>query len=152
MQTRAIAILFPHLSRGRLVLSDGDEALNAATLSGVGRLLGDIAPAFLMCDPRDLGRVERVRDPHFGCPAIYFFDRYPGGTGLAEGLAALLARSVSAASERLAACGCHGGCPSCIGVDFSAVDGDRVKTKVKELLEALSFDIARQVEEDGVQP
>ena len=137
MQTRAIAILFPDLSRGRLALSDRDEALNAAILSGVGRLLGDIAPAFLMCDPRDLGRAERVRDPHFGCPAIYFFDQYPGGTGLAEGLASLLSKSVRAASERLAACDCHDGCPSCIGVDFSVMDGDHVKTKVKELLEVL---------------
>jgi DEAD/DEAH box helicase domain-containing protein len=163
MQTRAIAILFPEGSRSRRALSSGDEALGAATLSGVGRLLGDIAPAFLMCDPRDLGRTERVRDPHFGCPAIYFFDQYPGGTGLAEGLASFLARSVSAASERLAACGCHGGCPSCIGVDFSdsrslgqgpssLLDGELVKAKVKELLAALSFEVSGLGKEDGGQP
>jgi DEAD/DEAH box helicase domain-containing protein len=163
MQTRAIAILFPEGSRARAALSDGDEALGAATLAGVGRLLGDMAPAFLMCDPRDLGRAERVRDPHFGCPAIYFFDQYPGGTGLAEGLASLLARSVGAAVERLASCPCHGGCPSCIGVDFSdsgssglgpasALDGELVKLKVKELLAALARDVGKIADEDGCQP
>jgi DEAD/DEAH box helicase domain-containing protein len=140
MQTRAVAILFPKGVGG------GDEALKAAALAGVGRLLHDIAPAFLMCDPRDLGRADRVRDPHFGCPAIYFFDRYPGGTGLSEGLVSLLSQAVSAARERLLSCPCSGGCPSCIGVDFadsgkggpvSVLDGAAVKSRVLELLEAV---------------
>ena len=112
MQTRAVAILFPEGTLGGDALAaGGSEALKAAVLSGVGRLLHDIAPAFLMCDPRDLGRTERVRDPHFGCPALYFFDQYPGGTGLAEGLSRLLTSSVSAARERLGSCACIGGCP-----------------------------------------
>jgi len=142
MQTRAVAILFP---KG---FEKGDESSNAASLAGVGRLLHDIAPAFLMCDPRDLGCAERVRDPHFGCPAIYFYDQYPGGTGLAEGLVGLLSLAVSAARERLTACPCTGGCPSCIGVDFaeggkggpgpvSVLDGAEVKLMVLSLLDAL---------------
>jgi len=142
MQTRAIAILFPGGLGGK------DEAMNAATLAGVGRLLHEIAPVFLMCDPRDLGMSERVRDPHFACPALYMYDRYPGGTGLSEGLVALLQRSVSAARERLASCSCSGGCPSCIGVDFadsgsiasgpvSILDGREVKSRVLALLGAL---------------
>jgi DEAD/DEAH box helicase domain-containing protein len=151
MQTRAIAIIFPEGLEG------SDEALKAATLAGVGRLLNDIAPAFLMCDPRDLGRTERVRDPHFGCPAIYFFDQYPGGTGLSEGLVDLLAESVKAASERLAACPCKGGCPSCIGVDFadsgsggpgpmSVIDGRKVKSRTLALLKALGAAAQRDAE------
>jgi len=149
MQTRAIALLFPPGTRAGERLGEGSsEAFKAAVLSGAGRLLHDIAPAFLMCDPRDLGRVERVRDPHFDCPAIFFFDRYPGGTGLAEGLAGFLASSVAGARERLEACPCGGGCPSCIGVDFadagrggqgpsSALDGSEVKARVRDLLGAL---------------
>jgi DEAD/DEAH box helicase domain-containing protein len=149
MQTRAIVLLFPAGTKAGEELAAGNsEAFKAAVLSGVGRLLHDIAPAFLMCDPRDLGRAERVRDPHFGCSAIYFFDRYPGGTGLAEGLAQLLPSSVSAARERLASCPCGGGCPSCIGVDFaeaelgrpgpsSTLDGSEVKARVLDLLGAL---------------
>jgi DEAD/DEAH box helicase domain-containing protein len=149
MQTRAIAILFPPGTKAGASLASGaGEAFRAAVLSGAGRLLHDIAPAFLMCDPRDIGRTERVRDPHFGCSAIYFFDQYPGGTGLAEGLARLLGPSVSAARERLGACACGGGCPSCIGVDFadagkggagpfSALDGADVKSRVLDLLGAL---------------
>jgi DEAD/DEAH box helicase domain-containing protein len=150
MQTRAVALIFPEGTIGGDALAmGGSEALKAAVLSGVGRLLHDIAPAFLMCDPRDLGRTERVRDPHFGCAALYFFDRYPGGTGLAEGLASLLSPSVSAARERLGSCTCIGGCPSCIGVDFadagkggpgpaSILDGSEVKALVLGLLGVLA--------------
>jgi len=118
MQTRAIVLLIP--SEGALSALEreslGDEAFKASVLAGVGRLLHDMAPVFLMCDPRDLGRAERVRDPHFGEAALYFYDRYPGGTGLADGLAALLPKTIAAARERLASCRCASGCPSCIGV------------------------------------
>jgi DEAD/DEAH box helicase domain-containing protein len=162
MQTRALVLLFPpDTEAGEKLalsfdLSNGEEegksprnvALATATLAGVGRLIHDIAPAFLMCDGHDIGRSERARDPHFGCPAIYFFDRYPGGTGLAEGLADLLSKAVKAAKERLSSCPCSSGCPSCIGVDFSdsgatglgpfsVVDGKKVKSLAFSLLEAL---------------
>ena len=142
-------LVFPEGTKAGDELAAGmSEAFKAALLSGVGRLLHDIAPAFLMCDPRDLGRVVRVRDPHFGCGAIYLFDRYPGGTGLAEGLAQLLSSTVPAARERLVSCSCGGGCPSCIGVDFadsggvgqgpsSALEGAEVKARVLKLLGVL---------------
>jgi len=148
MQTRAAALLFPPGTAAGDSLSGSHEALKAATLAGAGRLLHDIAPAFLMCDPRDLGRAERVRDPHFGTSAIYFYDKYPGGTGLAEALARMIGPAVEAAIERLSTCGCSGGCPSCIGVDFlgpgetravpSAIDGSEVKSRALALLRALS--------------
>ncbi len=147
MQTRAVALVFPPGGKAGEELGRSAEAMKAAVLSGAGRLLHDIAPAFLMCDPRDLGRAERVRDPHFGTGAIYFYDKYPGGTGLAEALAGIIREAALASIERLSGCGCSGGCPSCIGVDFlgpgetgavpSAIDGSAVKRRVLGLLEAL---------------
>jgi DEAD/DEAH box helicase domain-containing protein len=147
MQTRALVLLMARGTAGGERIAMGrDEALRAAILAGSGRLLHDMAPAFLMCDPRDLGRAERVRDPHFGEPAIYFYDKYPGGTGLAEALAERLARVVHAARERLESCPCQGGCPSCVGVDFadapgarssSMIDGREVKQGALGLLRAL---------------
>ncbi len=150
MQTRAIVILVPSDGAGDRLEREarGDEAFKAAVLAGVGRLLHDMAPVFLMCDPRDLGRSERIRDPHFGEAALYFYDRYPGGTGLAEGLAALLPRTISAARERLTSCPCSSGCPSCIGVDYSdaapgkaidrsPIDGAAIKRSSAALLAAL---------------
>jgi DEAD/DEAH box helicase domain-containing protein len=140
MQTRAIAILLPRgTGAGDALSASASEAIKAAILAGAGRLLHDIAPAFLMCDPRDIGRAERVRDPHFGCPTLYFFDRYPGGTGLAEGLARLLGPSVNAARERLRSCPCEDGCPSCIGVDLGESGDGGLKARVLGLLGVLGL-------------
>ncbi|MDP3179571.1 MAG: DUF1998 domain-containing protein, partial [Spirochaetaceae bacterium] len=154
MQTRAFVLLLGPATRGGNALApggvEGDAALEAAVLAGAARLIHDMAPAFLMCDPRDIGRAERIRDPHFLVPAVYFYDKYPGGTGLAEALSRLAGRVVTAAAERLSRCGCGAGCPSCVGVDFAAagvsavrgpvstIDGSLVKRRVASLLAALS--------------
>ncbi len=148
MQTRYLALVFEGKSAGSLGLEGLDEMQKAAVLSGAGRLLHDIAPAFLMCDPRDLGLAERVRDTHFDAPTLYIFDRYPGGTGLAEGLATLLEEVFGAALERLSSCPCADGCPSCIGVDFPAPQGlssglGPGQTKVKGMVQSFLSAIAK---------
>jgi DEAD/DEAH box helicase domain-containing protein len=122
MQTRALMFLFDKDSAGGKVLEKLDEAEAGAVLSGAGTLIRQIAPVFLLCDPRDLGVAERVRDPHFGMPALYVYDKYPGGTGLAEGLARRveeLFASIYTATDR---CPCKGGCPSCVGPGGSKKD------------------------------
>jgi DEAD/DEAH box helicase domain-containing protein len=115
MQTRALALLFDPQSAGGKTLAEMDEAEAGAALSGVGTLIRTIAPVFLLCDPRDLGIAERVRDPHFGVPALYIYDKYPGGTGLAEGLVHCINNVLTAVNETLARCPCKSGCPSCVG-------------------------------------
>jgi DEAD/DEAH box helicase domain-containing protein len=115
MQTRALILLFPPESRGGESLSVFDEQGIASVLAGAGTLIKHIAPVFLLCDPRDIGVAERVRDPHFGLPALFVYDKYPGGTGLAEALSRRtgdLFRSINRVVER---CPCRSGCPSCVG-------------------------------------
>jgi DEAD/DEAH box helicase domain-containing protein len=115
MQTRALALLFGPESAGGKALAGLDEEGTGAVLSGVGTLIRNIAPVFLLCDPRDLGIAERVRDPHFGIPALYIYDKYPGGTGLAESLSRRVTELFSAVREAVARCPCKSGCPSCVG-------------------------------------
>ena len=115
MQTRAFMVLFPPESRAGSYCANFDPATAAALLVGAARLLKELSPAFILCDPRDIGVAERIRDPHFGMPAIYLYDRYPGGTGLAEALSTRIDEIILAALERLEGCPCEGGCPSCIG-------------------------------------
>ncbi|MFP3091436.1 DEAD/DEAH box helicase [Treponema sp. TIM-1] len=115
MQTRALALLFGPETAGGKVLAEFDEEEAGSALAGAGTLIKNIAPVFLLCDPRDIGVAERVRDPHFGIPALYIYDKYPGGTGLAEALARRasdLFRSIRAVVDR---CPCKSGCPSCVG-------------------------------------
>jgi DEAD/DEAH box helicase domain-containing protein len=134
MQTRSLALLFGPESEGGKALAemakpkpdmpplDENEEKEAiqiigAALSGAGTLIRNIAPIFLLCDPRDLGIAERVRDPHFGVPVLYIYDKYPGGTGLAEGLAQRVDVLFSAIRDAIDRCPCKSGCPSCVGPD-----------------------------------
>ncbi|MDR0316049.1 MAG: DEAD/DEAH box helicase [Treponema sp.] len=130
MQTRALALLFGPDSAGGKALAAMDEQETGAALSGAGTLIRNIAPMFLLCDPRDLGIAERVRDPHFGIPALYIYDKYPGGTGLAESLALRAGALFSAISEALNRCPCKSGCPSCVGPEGN-------KSAARALLKAI---------------
>ncbi|MDR3130180.1 MAG: DEAD/DEAH box helicase [Treponema sp.] len=115
METRFLALLFRAETPEGAVLKDRGETEAGSILSGAGTLIKRIAPIFLLCDPRDLGVAERVRDPHFGIPALYIYDKYPGGTGLSEALARRTEDLFRSAYGAAAACPCQGGCPSCVG-------------------------------------
>jgi DEAD/DEAH box helicase domain-containing protein len=117
MQTRALVLIFEAGSAGGKILAAMDEQEKGAALSGMGTLIRNISPMFLLCDPRDLGIAERVRDPHFGVPALYIYDKYPGGTGLAESLIRRAETLFAAVNEALLRCPCKSGCPSCVGPD-----------------------------------
>jgi DEAD/DEAH box helicase domain-containing protein len=115
MQTRALVLIFDGESRGGRVLASFDEEEAGSVLSGAGTLIKLIAPVFLLCESRDLGIAERVRDPHFGVPALYIYDKYPGGTGLSEALSRRTGELFPAIYRALSRCPCRSGCPSCVG-------------------------------------
>ncbi|GHU07353.1 putative ATP-dependent helicase YprA [Spirochaetia bacterium] len=115
MQTRALALVFGEKTRGGSVLAEYDEETAGAILSGAGSLIKTIAPMFLLCDSRDLGIAERVRDPHFGAASLYIYDKYPGGTGLAEALSRRYSEWIDSVYRAVERCKCKSGCPSCVG-------------------------------------
>jgi DEAD/DEAH box helicase domain-containing protein len=130
MQTRALALLFPAESGGGRALKVFTESDKGAALRGLGMMVRQIAGVFLLCDRADLGIAERARDPHFEAPALYIYDKYPGGTGLAEALAGRTQALFAALNRAITACPCKNGCPSCVGPG-----GEKAKTAA--LLEAL---------------
>ncbi|MDR0400058.1 MAG: DEAD/DEAH box helicase [Treponema sp.] len=115
MQTRALALLFGPDTAGGRALEGKDGAEIGSILFGLGTLIRLIAPVFLLCDPRDLGIAERVRDPHFGTPALYVYDKYPGGTGLSEALTRRTGELFTGIRRIVERCPCASGCPSCVG-------------------------------------
>ena len=115
IQTRGLVILFSPETSGGKVLAEMDEQQTGEALSGAGTLIRNIAPFYLLCDSRDLGIAERVRDPHFQVPALYVYDKYPGGTGLSENLSQRIEPLLLAVREVLERCPCKSGCPSCVG-------------------------------------
>jgi DEAD/DEAH box helicase domain-containing protein len=106
-----------------------------SALGGLGYALGNIAPLYLMCDPRDLGTVVEVRSRQTKGPAITLYDRLPEGLGLSERLYDLHAELLTAAHELIAGCACQDGCPACVGP--AGPGGAEVKTLTLQLLEAL---------------
>ncbi|MFP3043545.1 DEAD/DEAH box helicase [Treponema primitia] len=115
MQTRSLVLLFGETTGGGAALSGFGEDEIGSILAGTGTLIKHIAPVFLLCDPRDIGVAERVRDPHFALPALYIYDKYPGGTGLAESLSHRTGELFRSIYRVLTECPCKDGCPSCVG-------------------------------------
>ncbi len=107
--TAAWWVLPPALTAG----VDTDRLQGA--LAGVSHALLNIVPVYMMCDPRDLGRVYEIRSPHTELPTIYLYERAAGGVGLAERMFRLHDHLVRAAIELIERCVCEWGCPSCVG-------------------------------------
>jgi DEAD/DEAH box helicase domain-containing protein len=137
LQTRALVILFPSEDGPGALLASMGEMERAAVLSAFTVIVRALAPMELLCDRSDLGAVWRVRDDHFMVPAVYLWDRYPGGTGLTEALSVSLPNCLEAAAGRVDTCDCYDGCPACIGVAdeaFASTSGR--KTGASKLIHA----------------
>jgi DEAD/DEAH box helicase domain-containing protein len=97
-----------------LVARLGSDGLQSGLL-GLSHLLGNVAPLFLMCDPRDLVAVPQVKSPLTGRPTLFLCDNYPAGVGFAAKLYESHVAVLEAARQALTACACATGCPSCVG-------------------------------------
>ncbi|MBW2147714.1 MAG: DUF1998 domain-containing protein [Deltaproteobacteria bacterium] len=73
-----------------------------------------IFPLFAMCDRDDVGGISYPHHPQVGKGAIFIYDGYPGGVGLAERAFDVYERLLEAALKLISQCSCEVGCPSCI--------------------------------------
>jgi DEAD/DEAH box helicase domain-containing protein len=96
-------------------VADMPRASLESGLMGMANLLVNLAPLFLMCDPRDLRSETEVRSPFTGEPTVYLYERNPGGVGLSEKLFYTRRELIGSAQELLTGCACPNGCPSCVG-------------------------------------
>ena len=104
-------------------------------LGGLAHALGNIAPLFLMCDPRDLGVNSEARAKATGSPTITIYDLVPEGLGFAEQLYELHHELLRGAFEMISACPCREGCPACVGP--VGVEGLKTKELTRRLAERL---------------
>jgi DEAD/DEAH box helicase domain-containing protein len=123
MHTRAICLLMVPGSPAGEAFGRLSQLEQPVVMQRLGTLVRNIAPVFLLCDPRDLGVAERLRDTMFACPALYVYDGYPGGTGLSEGFLQNAGAILQGALELVESCPCEQGCPSCIGPVAMRPDG-----------------------------
>lgn len=85
----------------------------AEGLLGLSNVLREVVPLFVMSDPLDIGTTVNSRST--GGPAVYLYDKYPGGLGFALKAYDLVEEIMRAALELIASCACRHGCPSCVG-------------------------------------
>jgi DEAD/DEAH box helicase domain-containing protein len=131
IHTRAAVIVFTEAGAAHRAFHGIPPEIREDILSRIGRLIRNVAPIFLLCERRDLGLAERLRDPHTGAPSIYLYDKAPGGIGLSEGFIERWREILEAAEDTVATCSCASGCPSCIGPDESG-DGRNRKELARE--------------------
>jgi len=106
-----------------------------SALAGLAYALSNIAPLYLMCDPRDLGSQTELRSKDTGGPTITLYDQVPDGLGLSERLYALHTELLDGAHELIERCACSDGCPACVGP--VGTGGGEIKALTLRLLEAL---------------
>ncbi len=83
-------------------------------MSGLRNLLITVLPLHVMCDRPDIGGI--LDSANLGEPAIFMYDRYPGGLGYAERGYAIVGELLGAALRLVEDCPCELGCPSCVGL------------------------------------
>lgn len=104
-------------------------------LGGLANALSNVAPLFLMCDPRDLGWQAEPRSKETKAPTITIYDRVPEGLGLAERLYELRAELIQGAYDLVRTCPCKEGCPACVGP--VPLEATNVKALTRQLAERL---------------
>ncbi|NTW36861.1 MAG: DUF1998 domain-containing protein, partial [Syntrophobacteraceae bacterium] len=71
-------------------------------------------PLFALCDRNDIGGISSPLHPQVGKGAIFIYDGYPGGIGLARRGYAIIEQLLQKTRELIASCDCPEGCPACI--------------------------------------
>ncbi len=102
-------------------------------LKALSNVLVNVAPIYIMCDPRDICSVSMVRSPFTQRPTIFIYDNYPGGVGYSQKIFRLHETLLEVARELMTRCGCQNGCPSCVGPALEV--GETGKKSALRLLE-----------------
>ncbi len=73
-----------------------------------------LTPLLALCDRNDLGGISFTKHPQLPDGAVFFYDGYPGGVGIAETMYYEFEDLLSRTRDMIAACPCEEGCPSCV--------------------------------------
>ncbi|MBI1299017.1 DEAD/DEAH box helicase [bacterium] len=121
-------------------------------LDGLAYALENLAPLFLMCDRADIGvsvmRSEEVTDDIAAptnpshrtvqaIPRVYIYESVAAGLGFSRQLFERHSDLLAAAASLIESCGCHYGCPACVGPVPVSGDSDIPLLNTKALALAL---------------
>ncbi|MGD0400818.1 MAG: DEAD/DEAH box helicase [Syntrophobacteraceae bacterium] len=100
------SILETNIRKAGLDFMGGIHAIEHALIS--------MFPLFAVCDRNDIGGISIPLHPQIEKGAIFVYDGYPGGIGLAARGYDIILPLIERTKELIASCGCSHGCPACI--------------------------------------
>jgi DEAD/DEAH box helicase domain-containing protein len=111
LDTRAVWWSIPQhvIDRAAIAPAALPGAVHAAEHAAIGLL-----PLVATCDRWDVGGVSTPRHPDTGTAAIFIYDGYRGGAGIAERGYGSATRLLEATLETVRGCPCGHGCPACV--------------------------------------
>ncbi|MFC1580837.1 DEAD/DEAH box helicase [Thermodesulfobacteriota bacterium] len=83
-------------------------------IHAVEHALIGIFPLFALCDRNDIGGISHTYHPQVEKGAIFIYDGYPGGVGLAQRGFDMIMELLERTLDHIKNCDCDEGCPSCI--------------------------------------
>lgn len=104
-----------------------------SSLAGLGSVLQNLAPLYLMCDLHDIFVLTETEPRGEGGPTVTIYERVPAGVGFSQQLYALHGQLLTAARELILGCPCEDGCPACVGPAAMAAPETLPKTKTATL-------------------
>jgi DEAD/DEAH box helicase domain-containing protein len=115
--------LIPHQEAYRYVRQSGRVPREG--LLGISNVIKEVIPLFAMCDTMDVGAA--VESSAANAPAVFVYDRFPGGLGFALKGYDMVEEILAACLDLIDRCPCERGCPSRVGSPippFSQLDAD----------------------------
>jgi DEAD/DEAH box helicase domain-containing protein len=111
LETKAVwwAVPSATIARAAIAPTELPGAAHAAEHAAIGLL-----PLVATCDRWDVGGVSTASHPDTGTCAIFVYDGYQGGAGIAERGFRQAERLLRATLETVRTCPCSTGCPSCV--------------------------------------
>ena len=83
-------------------------------IHAVEHALISMFPLFAVCDRNDIGGISIPLHPQLEKGAVFVYDGYPGGIGLAAHGYEIILPLIERTKELIASCSCGQGCPACI--------------------------------------
>ncbi len=111
---RDVVAAVPPAEETKAAEGDPNRSSFAEGLHAVQHLLTGVMPLLVMCDRRDIDGHFQPNHPDVGAAAVFVYDAYEGGIGLAEIAYERAEELLRLAHDTVTRCGCHSGCPSCV--------------------------------------
>ena len=144
LSTRALYVtLPPGLERLMQTMSGSFEG----GLHAVQHALVATFPLVILCDRRDVGSVSTTDHLQAETSALFIYDSYRGGVGLAQNGYDHIEELFQRTWELLADCGCSDGCPACIQSPYCGRANEPLDKRLAATLTMALADPSRQADD-----